>query len=738
MQRRAGLLGFSFVLILSIASHSAEAGCSCTSKTCYCSGDDASDLSGLLVEDICTEGGTFTRLVLQDVPNLINLQQGFTALRESRCDGLKQLEVLELHQTGIQNLSSNLFQGLPVLKSLDLSNNSYLKSYRDGSFTKIGNTLLELVATDNRVHSLTKGVFADLKNLQRLILARNKIGYIEDGVFSSGCCGHLKELSLEGNILTDLEDATFVGLRNLQKLDLRGNPLQRLSPRLFSPFASSLTHLWMSHDDSATFGGFDTLPNGLFTKMAMLEELSMVELKITNLTADSFTGLTNLKKLSLRGNRLTVLPKGCFTSLPQLEELDLSANGMVCIPDNSEDHYVKLRSLDLSLNGLTHLTRRTFSMLASSHPTPGFPRLLVNISFNPIRRIEPDAFCSFDGPVKLILAPEGAKVPSWAVMDGWPDNPFALVGNGSVIQGLDRSGVVEGRSDAAALCGPEGHLFRAKILTSSLYKNSKYTDKDIDNSLNSECPWLLPDELSPWQLSKLGVPGLPRVPGGSDGSYALEEGSRIYLLIIVAVCITFLLAALTVIMCYRAWSRRATQKVVGAAEANVGNVGGSRSMEPLTTIGEVSEKQDLLERMRNGKVATTPEAEGHEASPERCTSRGGRRNSEPKGEEMEAMTAANFADICFCAILELGAELAQSILPPQSSPLPVSLSLPSYKTRRIFSLPLLSLMYTKRNSSCSWSFLFLSLCTYMHICIYASAPEAGCTASTGSDFDKKK
>ncbi|KAL5108205.1 Platelet glycoprotein V [Taenia crassiceps] len=640
MQQQAGLSRLSlFLLILSVASPSVEAGCSCASQVCICSGDDVSDLNGLLIEDICTEGGTFNRLVLQGVPNLINLSQGFSALTKSRCDGLKQLEALEIHQTGVQNLSSSLFHGLPTLKILDLSNNSYLKSYRVGSFKKIGNTLVELIATDNRVHSLTKGVFAGLKKLQRLILSRNKIGYIEEGVFSSDCCEYLKELSLEGNILTDLEDATFVGLKNLQKLDLRGNPLQRLSPHLFSPFASSLTHLWMSHDDSATFGGFDTLPNALFAKMAKLEELSMVELKITNLTADSFTGLTNLKRLSLRGNRLTVLPKGCFTSLPQLEELDLSANGMVCIPDNSEERYPKLRSLDLSLNGLTHLTRRSFSMIASSQSTPEFPRVLVNISSNPIRRIEPDAFCSFNVPVKLIIAPEGAAVPSWASMDGWPDNPFALVGNGSIIEGINPSGVVEGRSDAATLCGPEGHLFRAKILTSNLYKNSKYTDKDIENSLNSECPWLLPDELSPWQLSKLGVPGLSRVPGGSDRSNALEEGSRIYLLIIVAVCITFLLAALTVIMCYRAWSRRATQKLASDTEANVGNCGGSRSMEPLTTIGEVSEKQDLLERLRNGKVATTSEAEGHEGSPERCTSRSGRRNSEPKGEEMEAMTA---------------------------------------------------------------------------------------------------
>ena len=636
MRRHSGPSFCLFLLILSLLSPSIKAGCLCESGTCTCSGEDITDLSDLRNGEVCTSKGPFTRLILQNVPNLVTLPEGFTSLKYSPCKGLQHLEVLELHQTGIHNLSITLFQGLPSIRTLDLSNNSLLKSYRDEAFRTIGNTLIELIATDNRVHSLTIGVFKGLSRVQRLILSRNKIGYIEEGVFSSSeCCANLVELSLEGNILTDLEDATFVGLNGLQRLNLRGNPLQRLSPRLFSSFAGSLTHLWMSHDDSATFGGFDTLPDDLFGKMSRLMELSMVELKITNLTVDSFRGLTNLRKLSLRGNRLTVLPKGCFTTLPKLEELDLSANGMVCIPDYSDEHYPNLRSLDLSLNGLTHLTRRSFSMLASSAPTDKYPRLLINISFNPIQRIEPDAFCSFNGPVELILAPTGSPTPSWASMDGWPDSPFALVGKGSIIQGLNESGVVEGRPDASALCDPQGHLFRSKILTSNLYKKSKYSEKEIETSLNSECPWLVPDELSPWQLSKLGVPGLSRVPGGgSNGNYGLEEGSRIYLLIIVAVCITFLLAALTVIMCYRAWSRRATHKLAVDPEANLGN--GSRSMEPLATIGEASEKHDLLERPQNGKITPNDDKEG---STERRASRNGRRNSEPRSEELETMTA---------------------------------------------------------------------------------------------------
>nr|CDS26628.1 leucine rich repeat containing protein 15 [Hymenolepis microstoma] len=622
-------------LFLSLLCHYVEAGCSCDVGACTCSGDDIADLTGLLSESVCPSGSSYSRLVITEAPNLVNIPDGFAILHASPCSGLQELEVLELHQTGIQNLSSTLFQGLPHLKTLDISNNSYLTSYRDGVFEQLGGSLEELIAMDNRVRSLTRRAFAGLRNLKRLILSRNKIGYFEEGVFSS--TGNLIELSLDGNILTDLEGGTFIGLNSLQSLDLRGNPLQLLYPGLFSSFAKTLTHLWMSHDDFVTFGGFDTIPTGLFTGMSKLVELSMVELKITNLTTESFEGLTNLRRLSLRGNRLTLIPKGCFTPLINLEELDLSANGVVCIPDSSDEYYPNLRSLNLSLNGLTHLTKRSFSMLSSSKPTAEFPRLIVNISSNPIRRIEPDTFCDFKGPLELILAAEYQKPPSWANMANWPDNPFALVGNESIIVGLKPSEVIKGRPDAAAFCGPEGSLFQDKILASDMYKNSKYTEKDIENSLNSECPWLVPDELSPWQLAKLGV------PGGSHSS--LEEGSRIYLLIIVAVCITFLLGALTIIMCYRAWSRRATQKMTMDVEANIGNGNGvgSHSMEPLATIGEVSEKTDLLEKPKNGKphppVEANPIPEDQEGSPKEHISRTGRRNSEPRGEELETMTA---------------------------------------------------------------------------------------------------
>ncbi|VDO12873.1 unnamed protein product [Rodentolepis nana] len=629
---RSCFLVFLFLsLLLSLLCHHVEAGCFCDHEACTCSGDDIVDITGLLSESVCPSGYSYSRLVITRVPNLVNIPDGFGILQASPCSGLQELEVLELHQTGIQNWSSTLFQGLPHLKTLDISNNSFLTSYRDGVFEKLGGSLEELIAMDNRVRSLTRRAFAGLRNLKRLILSRNKIGYFEEGVFSS--TGNLIELSLDGNILTDLENGTFLGLNNLQSLDLRGNPLQLLYPGIFSSFANTLTHLWMSHDDFVTFGGFDTIPTGLFTGMSSLVELSMVELKITNLTTESFKGLTNLRRLSLHGNRLTLLPKGCFTPLINLEELDLSANGMVCIPDNSDEYYPKLRFLNLSLNGITHLTKRSFSMLSSSKPTAKFPRLIVNISSNPIRRIEPDAFCYFKGPLELILAGEHQEPPSWASMANWPDNPFALVGNESIIHGLKPSEVIGGRSDAAAFCGPEGSLFRDKILASDMYKNSKYTEKDIENSLNSECPWMVPDELSPWQLAKLGV------PGGKHGAIALEEGSRIYLLIIVAVCITFLLGALTIIMCYRTWSRRATQKVTMDVEANIGNGNGvgSHNMETLATIGEVPEKTDLLEKPKNGKPH--PPVEDKEGSPKEHISRTGRRNSEPRGEELETMTA---------------------------------------------------------------------------------------------------
>lgn len=643
---------FYLPLLLLLCASNTRSKCVCTPDTCTCSGADVLDLSGLLLQGICPEGGNPTRLVFEDVPNLTDLPNGFSPLQSARCQGLKNPEILKLHRTGIHNLSSTLFQGLHNLHTLDLSENPQFKSYRDEAFRALGGTLIELIATNNRVHSLTKTVFSGLRKLRRLVLSNNKIGYIENDAFATDCCGQLTDLSLDGNILTDLEDETFAGLNSLQRLDLRGNPLQRLSSRLFSPFAATLTQLWMKHDDTASFGGFESIPDGLFSGMSNLEELSIVEMKLRNLSASTFVGLENLQTLSLHGNRLNILSRGCFTPLTGLVELDLSANGLVCLPDNSDEYHPRLRSLDLSKNGLTHLTRRSFSSLASSPPTSTYPRFMVNISANPIQRIEPDAFCGFNGPVELILSPPASQVPSWANMDGWPNNPFALVGNGSLIHGLsDTEGPVRGRDDSSTLCGPEGQLFHPKILSSTLYTNSNFKEKDIVDSLKSECPWLTPQKLSQWQLSKMGVRGLAQK--GSDSGYTLEEGSRIYLLIIVAVCITFLLAALTIIMCYRAWSRRSTQKMVGDAEMNLATRGCEPSSVELGGNDPASEKNELLEGNRNGRPTTVvlPGAVSEESAAlktkdaaekqttQAAAAAAGRRNSEPRGEELETMTA---------------------------------------------------------------------------------------------------
>nr|VZI15111.1 unnamed protein product [Spirometra erinaceieuropaei] len=609
----------SFCLFCLISLTRAGPICNCSSDSrslvyaCTCSGPEVKDLSSLFSSGLCANG-TPSKLVLKDIPNLVRLEDGFEAPASSRCVGWSSLTTLEIHQSGLQNITSTTFRGLHDLELLDISNNSQIVSYREEVFRPVGSTLVDLVATDNRVHSLTRRVFSGLKRLRRLTLSRNKIGYIAPEVFSNGCCSELTELRLDYNILTDLEDETFRGLTSLRLLDLRGNPLQRLSPHLFKPFVATITHLWMSHDDNANFGGFSELPRGLFLQMDSLRVLEIVELKLRNLSSDSFEGLSSLEQLSLRGNRLTEIPPNIFSSLPSLERLDLSANFLVCLPDASSEKYQSLRWLDISWNGLTHLTRNGFVGLARSSPTAEYPKFVLNISSNPIQRIEPDAFCALGGAVELIVSSPNVTVPTgqdtkvWNTMENWPESPFALVGNTSIIRGMledptsasasvtvAAADPLYGRDDAFLACSQtsQGAALLNRLLESKLYKQVTYTAKDVSTSLASGCPWLALSKLSEWQLSKLGVPGLSGTPNTmSDGNLGsgLEQGSRLYLLIIVAVCVTFLLSALTIIMCYRAWSRRATQKHAMDVEANGAGIIANGHDE------NVSEKHELLAR----------------------------------------------------------------------------------------------------------------------------------------------
>ncbi|KAF5405073.1 TLR4 interactor with leucine rich repeat [Paragonimus heterotremus] len=604
-------------------------GCYCTDsssrKSCTCTESNVTSVEQLCV--ILSDLYFIKQAVQQTSP--INLTQVVypleTPIEQPGTNySFEKIENLSVIYSGLTNLEANSFSLFPNLKTLSLIHNYHLNSYGEGAFESNGPDLTILSLRSNPVRSLARGVFKGLSRLELLDLSDNRIGYLETGTFTQNCCSHIRELRLAQNILTALDAEILMGLSHLEVLDLRQNPLQQPDINVFAPCASTLMELYLSHDDRIPFGGFNTP--------------TPEELKLTNVTKDTFNGLSNLQTLSLRGNRLGQLTPDVFTYLKLLERLDLSGNRLVCLPsslhpEEQQDFLagLHLHWIDLSWNRLTHLNHLTARSLSLFDTVPNErPRLLLNLTGNPWQQIDEDTFCnpqqpSSIRPTDLIVGPApNTSFGVWRISLGlwyararWPDGPFATIGHSSRVFGLlldDESTkrvvsipLQESRIvlfDFALIGAPDSQQrcqqLKLNDLAGRSLNSSSLISKELEKiklpsatliafSISSYCPRLPVHKLEDWELSILQLSQTMTFYNPLYGSplRALEQGSRLYLLVIVAVCVAFLLTALTAIMCYRAWSRRTSQKVVDNHL--------DRCLSPVTAES-VHEKQLLLLR----------------------------------------------------------------------------------------------------------------------------------------------
>ncbi len=231
-------------------------------------------------------------------------------LKEDDLQGLTSLKSISLSNTAavIETLPAGIFQGLPSLQKIDLSNSLSLKN-------------------------APAGLFQGLSSLQTLNLASSNLGTLPAGIFQG--LSSLENLSLENVSVDGLSADIFQGLSSLQTLNLNG--VKRTNDAGYQ-FAgsfhglSSLQHLNLSHN------GIVRLPAGLFQGLSSLQDLDLSanSLDFSQMPADIFQGLSSLRTLDLSrnaefwGQNYTrspgVWPAGIFKGLSSLQTLDASAD----------------------------------------------------------------------------------------------------------------------------------------------------------------------------------------------------------------------------------------------------------------------------------------------------------------------------------------------------------------------------------------------------------------------------
>ena len=222
---------------------------------------------------------------------------------------------LYLFSNGIEELTTEDFEGLENLEMLDLS--------------------------QNKLTELPERVFEHLASLRNLDLSSNQITHISEECFQGMAL--LERLYLYSNLIVTIHPAAFNGLENLLELKLQGNQLTSL-PALSMP---QLLLLDLRFNVLPDLGPSDLqTPN--------LESLKLGGVGLTSLNEELVGSLKNLHELDISGNQLESFPS-VLKETPGLIHLSLAGNPMGPLKVQDLQNLGELQELDissLSLQGL--------------------------------------------------------------------------------------------------------------------------------------------------------------------------------------------------------------------------------------------------------------------------------------------------------------------------------------------------------------------------------------------------
>lgn len=91
--------------------------------------------------------------------------------------------------------------------------------------------LKELNLNSNSITSLEENAFNGLGRLEVLILSSNRLNSLENLIFTY--LGQLKEIDLSSNYLSSVHADTFGNLGLLERLDLSNNQIREIDPNAF-------------------------------------------------------------------------------------------------------------------------------------------------------------------------------------------------------------------------------------------------------------------------------------------------------------------------------------------------------------------------------------------------------------------------------------------------------------------------------------------------------------------------
>ncbi|XP_022240443.1 chondroadherin-like isoform X2 [Limulus polyphemus] len=228
-----------------------------------------------------------------------------------------ELRELVLKNNHIKGIMAS-FSVYHNLKYLDVSHNQ-LVTIGKNNFQK-QNNLRYLLLSRNMISSLENETFIGLEKLSVLQMNENFLEEIPPNVFS--VLNNLENLDLSQNRIFSISDAAFEGLGSLRTLSLRDNKITEIPTHAFHDI---LTLLKLD----IGLNSFRIVPEEAFSLLRQLEELSLDGCGIQTIELGAFRWLNSLLVLRLHDNELDEIPTNALFDVRRLEEINIGQNNFV-------------------------------------------------------------------------------------------------------------------------------------------------------------------------------------------------------------------------------------------------------------------------------------------------------------------------------------------------------------------------------------------------------------------------
>nr|XP_022294216.1 toll-like receptor Tollo isoform X2 [Crassostrea virginica] len=310
---------------------------------------------------------------------------------------LSELSTVILDKNSISKLFKRNFRSTPYITDLRIAD-ARLSTIEDDAFS-ILKRLVYLDITNNSLTKVSPSMFYENSDMQVLGLGRNRFSNVHNDTLRT--LQDLIVLTLDDLGLDNLVWGTLYSLRALKDLQLQNNRITALDQEvLFNLHV--LQNLNLGNNSISDLNS----KQHLFQNLKELRFLHLNRNKLQKISSGTFMGLTNIVSLDLSGNKIQQIETTALEDLNSITKLDFSQNILTRIPNIKTCQ--KLRWLDISSNHLKKLTSASleglsnleYLNLSSNHITTiernvllSIPKLItLDLSFNQVKTIHVDAF----------------------------------------------------------------------------------------------------------------------------------------------------------------------------------------------------------------------------------------------------------------------------------------------------------------------------------------------------------